>query len=489
MPFPTPPEPLFDAAKPFIDGGAPGLPAPLLYDVRAPALRQRTLNFLAKRLADMIFVTGLDQADALARLRWKAVGAPGGLDRAVPAQAEQAALDAARDAGQIGIAVDTETRAVRLDWKNPDGPALHGAAVAPPGYGGIVLGNRTALGFDPTPIPRRAADTARAWPLGDAVEPPPAPPAALAAAVEALFASSAGLYGVLIASPERVLLERYGTGGAVTRATPSWSMTKAMTATMIGRMIRLGWLGSLHDAAPAPLWHDPRGAHAAITLDHLLRMRSGLAMPLLGEDGAGGLGFENSAVYQDAADACDTAQRTIVATRPGAAYRYINSGLNVLGAIIRDRIERRGLPCHATQYEMLADAIGMSSFRHSADVAGNLIASGSGAACLRDYAKLGVLYLQDGRWGAEQFLPPGYAAYALSPSQPGNAYGACFRSNADRLFASLPPDTAWATGASDQRIFILRHAGLVVALTNETDHPVDLGRLEAVLALACEAYE
>ena len=42
---------------------------------------------------------------------------------------------------------------------------------------------------------------------------------------------------------------------------------------------------SVHDPAPAPLWRDPRSAHHLITLDHLLRMRSGLGFPVLHDDG------------------------------------------------------------------------------------------------------------------------------------------------------------------------------------------------------------
>jgi CubicO group peptidase (beta-lactamase class C family) len=92
------------------------------------------------------------------------------------------------------------------------------------------------------------------------------------------------------------------------------------------------------------------------------------------------LGFENSAVYQDAGDAFEAAQRSIVATVPGAVFRYSNSGLNVLGAVIRDQIERRGLPYHETLYGLLIDRLGMASYQHSADIAGNLIASGAGFA-------------------------------------------------------------------------------------------------------------
>jgi hypothetical protein len=51
----------------------------------------------------------------------------------------------------------------------------------------------------------------------------------------------------------------------------------------------------------------------------------------------------------------------------------------------------------------------------------------------------------------------------------------------------LPVDTAWATGASDQRVFILRGHRLVVAVANETDHPMDLAALNRVVATALTA--
>ena len=307
-------------------------------------------------------------------------------------------------------------------------------------------------------------------------------------AADTFLAGAPGTYGMLIAAPGRVLFERYAHGGAPDRVTPSWSMTKSITATVIGRMIHLGWLRSVQDPAPAPLWRDPRGAHAAITIEHLLRMRSGLGMPVLHGDGTGTLGFENSAVYQDATDAFSAAQRNIVATRPGSVFRYVNAGPNVLGAIIRHEIERRGLPYPATLYALLADKIGMSSYQHSADIAGNMIASGAGFATLRDYAKLGLLYVQDGVWNGERLLPEGWADYALAPSHAGTNYAASFWTNAQSLFPDLPPDIAWASGASDQRTMIFRRHGLVAVITNETDHPMDLARLNTFLATALAVF-
>jgi len=162
--------------------------------------------------------------------------------------------------------------------------------------------------------------------------------------------------------------------------------------------------------------------------------------------------------------------------------------MNVLGSIIRNEIERRGLPYYQSAYGLLVDRLGMQSYQHSADIAGNLIASGAGYATLRDYAKLGVLYLNDGMWNNERLLPAGWADYALTSTHSGTSYAACFRTNIDGTFPDLPEDAAWASGASDQRIFILRRQRLTVAVANETDHPIHAPALSRMVAAAIAAY-
>ena len=91
-------------------------------------------------------------------------------------------------------------------------------------------------------------------------------------------------------------------------------------------------------------------------------------------------------------------------------------------------------------------------------------------------------------WDSERLLPQGWADYALTATHTGTGYAACFRTNIDRLFPDLPPDTAWASGASDQRIFILRRHRLTVAVSNETDHPINLLALNQVIAAAIAAW-
>ncbi len=476
----VPMEPIFDRS-PRLFGG--GLVDPVVCDASLAALRQRTVNFAARRYADMMMVSGLDRATADRHFRLRAATAPAGLDARPVGPGIQAEAAAAFAAGQIVIETDVADRRVDVRWGD-----VRGVAVSRPGYGSTLLQPGVAPGFDPQPISRQFPYAGKAWPVGGAVDTAAAPPAAFTGALDAFFTSSPGVYGVLVASPDRVLAERYSVFGGADRATPSWSMTKAITCTVIGRLIHDGWLRSVYDSAPAPLWSDDRGIHRLISLDHLVRMRSGLGFPVRHEDGRTTIGFENSAVYQDACDAFEAAQRSIVATVPGSIFRYVNSGMNVLGAIIRDQIERRGLPYYETAYGLLVDRLGMSGYQHSADLAGNLIASGAGYATLRDYAKLGVLYLNDGVWNGERLLPEGWVDYALTPTHTGTTYAACFRTNYDRAFPDLPPDTAWASGASDQKVFILRRHRLTVAVSNETDHEMDMAALNRLVATAIDCY-
>src|SRR6201999_3877947 len=149
---------------------------------------------------------------------------PGGLS-ARPDVSEQAPeLVAAYQTGRLSVETNDADRRATVRWSEPAfGAPIIGAAIARPGYGGILLGAREAPSFDPVAIARAVTGQGRAWPLGDAVEAPRPASGELAAALDTLFANSAGIYGILIASPERVLSERYSAFGAPDRPTPSWS--------------------------------------------------------------------------------------------------------------------------------------------------------------------------------------------------------------------------------------------------------------------------
>ncbi|HJU20001.1 MAG TPA: hypothetical protein VJ770_26410, partial [Stellaceae bacterium] len=153
-------EPLFDRTpQPFGDGP----PDPLLCEATPLALRRRTVNFAAKRMADMLYVSGLDRATADRHFRWRPVQPPGNLTTR-PADGDPATLVAAQRAGHIAIEHDDAERRVTVTWDDPAfGEPVRGAALARPGYGGILLGEHQAPLFDPRPIARPSHETGRPW--------------------------------------------------------------------------------------------------------------------------------------------------------------------------------------------------------------------------------------------------------------------------------------------------------------------------------------
>src|SRR5215211_163138 len=127
----VPVEPIFDRTPhPFGDGPVD----PLVYDASPQALRQRTVNFAAKRYADMLFVGGLDRATADAHHRWQAAVPPGNLDGRPANTDAQAELLAAVRAGQMSIEAEPRDCRVTVRWNAPDADPVVGSAIARAGY-------------------------------------------------------------------------------------------------------------------------------------------------------------------------------------------------------------------------------------------------------------------------------------------------------------------------------------------------------------------
>src|ERR1019366_5492268 len=130
-----PVEPIFDQSQRLFGDGPPD---PVVYDASVRALRQRTVNFAAKRYADMMFVSGLDRATADRHFRPRAAVVPGGLSGRPGGANVQAALTAAHAERGFTVETDATQRRATVTWVDPEfGDPIRGGAIAAPGYGGI----------------------------------------------------------------------------------------------------------------------------------------------------------------------------------------------------------------------------------------------------------------------------------------------------------------------------------------------------------------
>jgi CubicO group peptidase (beta-lactamase class C family) len=419
--------------------------------LRAAQLLDAVAASNAKVLCSAVFVSGRDLAEARAHsLRVDPPGSRMLLHRAEPGVS-------------VSIAGLIERRAV---FAGDQG------CVALPG-------DRDSLAFKPVPVesglpPSETLD----WPMGDRL--PEAPTTGidvqlLEAAVEAAFANPADLTAAFVVVHRgRLVAERYGPGIGRDTQLESWSMGKSVTATLVGILVQEGEL-RLDQLAPVAEWRRHGDPRAQITVAHLLRMSSGLrfsfptlesydgsARPSLAALFWNGVpdhvriytGMEN--VFRFAIDA--PAEHP-----PGSVGRYRNSDPLVLGAIVRRVLEARGDDYLSWPQRALFDRIGVRRQVLETDMHGNFILTGYDYGTARGWARLGLLYLQDGVWQGERLLPEGFAEFVSTPAPAWSEplYGGLFWLNRTGR-APLPEDAYWMGGDGEQRVTIVPSLDLVV---------------------------
>ena len=104
------------------------------------------------------------------------------------------------------------------------------------------------------------------------------------------------------------------------------------------------------------------------------------------------------------------------------------------------------------------------------DASGTFVGSSYIWASARDYAKFGMLYLNDGVWNGERILPEGWVQKSTSAPAANHLknYGYQFWLNgtnetnsSQKEFPQMPADFFYADGYGGQRIYIVPSIGLV----------------------------
>ena len=298
---------------------------------------------------------------------------------------------------------------------------------------------------------------------------------ALRAALEHVFAEPKipphrWVKAVVIVKDGRVVAERYAPGIGVDTPLLGYSASKSIMNALVGILVREGRL-TPQAAAPVAAWRDPGDPRHAITLDNLLRMTSGLAIAQTGS------GFDPAArMLFTEQDMAGYAEARPLRRAPGTEMDYSDASTVIVARIVRDAAGGTGAAVLAFAQRELFQPLGMQSMVMEADATGTPVGSTFFLASARDWARLGMLYLNDGVAGGRRILPRGWARYSAA-STLGTSYGAGFWTNAGRdpgalgrIRGGMPCDTFFASGNLGQRVYIIPSRDLVIvrlAVTQE----------------------
>lgn len=288
---------------------------------------------------------------------------------------------------------------------------------------------------------------------------------------------------VVIAQGGDIIAERYAPGFNATMPLLGWSMTKSVIHALVGILVHGGKL-TLDQCALLPEWDQPDDPRRAITLDQLLRMRSGLRFSEVYSDPRS----DATTMLFQRGDAAAYAAR-LPRADPGV-WSYASGTTNILCRIIRHALGGSLADYFAFPRVALFEPLGMTSAMLEPDAAGTFTGSSFMYATARDWVRFGQLYGQGGWWQGQQILPAQWVNDAMTPSDPAQRYGAHFWRQVPFSFASqrvprpvLPPDTLMASGYQGQILTIIPSLQLVVVRLglSQRNHSWDHGQFMAAL--------
>lgn len=233
-----------------------------------------------------------------------------------------------------------------------------------------------------------------------------------------------------------------------------WSATKSVTSALVGIAVEQGFIATI-DEPVLGFFPDRTAANlddqkAAMTLRDLLTMGSGFAC-------SEPEGTDTAEAMMASDDWVQFALDAPMAGMPGSQWRYCNTNFFLVTSILEAATGRSTLEFARAN---LFEPLGISDVAWAAAPTGGNGGAAGLALSLRDWAKLGYLYLRGGEWDGVQVVPADWVTTSLTnqlstPFGVGYGYGWW-------VFEGLG---AMALGGAGQYVFVMPGLDIVLAAT------------------------
>lgn len=225
------------------------------------------------------------------------------------------------------------------------------------------------------------------------------------------FLAASATTGLLVARDGTILHEAYFQGYDERSLATSFSVAKSFVGALVGIAVERGHLRTLDDPIDAYVPELAAGGYAGVTIRQLLTMSSGVAW---NEDYAA-LGSDVMQlplrIFGLRQGVVDVLRRLPRAHAPGSERHYASADALALGLVIT---RATGMTATAFLEETIWRPAGMASAAAwTTDLRGQELTHAFLGATLRDVARFGRLYLNEGRRDETQVVPADWVAASL----------------------------------------------------------------------------
>lgn len=275
------------------------------------------------------------------------------------------------------------------------------------------------------------------------------------------FMERDSVMGLIVVRGGEVLAERYADGHGPETRWVSYSISKSVVSMLLGAAIEDGYIASVADPVTRYVPLLVGGAYEGVTIEDVLTMSSGVAW---NEDYSDPESDVSQEIHYGAVERLRFLGDRDRAAEPGERFNYSTGEIFLAGAIVRGAV---GNNLSAYLYQRIWEPFGMASEANwmLVEPGGPEYAGCCISATLRDYARLGLFALRDGRLAdGTAVLPDGWMARATSPSSANPEYGYLWWLDPDGSFS--------ARGIFGQLIHVDPALDLVVAMHGLWPEPV-----------------
>jgi len=265
---------------------------------------------------------------------------------------------------------------------------------------------------------------------------------------------------VVIVYRGKIVAERYAHGYNKNTALVGWSMTKSVVNAMVGILVQMNLL-QIEDDHLFEEWSAEGDPRSKITLDQLLTQTSGLKW---------------DEVYTGSSDVTEMLFNSpnpisIPLSKPlefppDSRWKYSSGTSNIISELVRRKVGGDNRQYWNFPHNFLFNKLGMRSAIIEPGPDGTFIGSSFMYASARDWARFGLLYLNDGVWNGDRILPPGWVDYTQQPAPkaPRQKYAAHFwrTKGEDTSGPDMPKDAYHMAGFEGQKVVIIPSFQLVI---------------------------
>ena len=216
------------------------------------------------------------------------------------------------------------------------------------------------------------------------------------------FLDSSDTQGFLVIQNDTIHYENYWKGQQENIPHISWSMSKSYISALFGIAIEEGFIKSIDQTVDEYLPELKGSGYEGVKIKDVLQMSSGIKFDETYSDPQSDIQqYWQGFVFGESQD--EFASNLVNERTPGTFNKYVSIDTHVLGMII---VKATGKSLTDYLQEKIWQPIGTEFDAYwIVDTKGMEMALGGLNATLRDFAKIGRLYLNKGDWNGSQIVP------------------------------------------------------------------------------------